>query len=92
MARRIQNILFIHEVGHICGGLPDHEGNPPAGHKDAARACFMWNPSLWDRRRMIVFTALGKGDSSFAYAYSNFCRDLPVAGFHCYRALKIKEW
>ena len=92
LALKIRNVLFIHEVGHICGGLPDHEGNPPPGYKDAARACFMWNPSLWDRRRMIVLTALGRGDSSFAYAYSNFCRDLPVAGFHCYRMLNVKDW
>ena len=92
LALKIRNVLFIHEVGHICGGLPDHEGNPPPGYKDAARACFMWNPSLWDRRRMIVLTALGRGDSSFAYAYSNFCRDLPVAGFSCYRLLNIKDW
>ncbi len=93
LVRKMLNVFFIHEVGHICGGLPDHRmPRAPEGHKEEARACFMWNPSLWDLRRMIVFTALGRGDSNFAYAYSNFCKDLPVAGFRCYRSLKIKDW
>ncbi len=39
-----------------------------------------------------VFTALGRGDSNFAYSYGTFCRDLPVAGFHCFWFLKIKDW
>jgi len=92
LVQKMLKVFFIHEVGHICGGLPDHQGNPPEGHKAEARACFMWNPTVFDQRRLMVLSTLGRGEPDFAYAYGNFCRDLPVPGFKCYRTLRIKDW
>jgi hypothetical protein len=92
VVRKLLNVFCIHELGHACGGLPDHGKAAPKDHLAEAKACFMWNPSIYDQRRMIVLSALGRGDSNFAYSYGNFCRDLPVGGFRCFRSLTVKDW
>jgi hypothetical protein len=88
--QRLVNVFFLHELGHVCGGLPDHLDNEAPNEE--ARQCLMFNRSKYGHRRMIVLTALDRGDSDFAFPYHDFCRNVGVAGYHCYGSLNVKDW
>jgi len=87
--QRLVNVFFLHEVGHVSGGLPDHFGDAP---NEEARQCLMFNRGIYGQRRMIVLTALDRGDSDFAFPYHDFCRNVGQAAYHCYGTLNVKDW
>ncbi len=87
--QRILNVLSLHELGHVCGGLPDHRGGAPG---DEARQCLMFNRGRSGQRRMVVLTALDRGDSDFAYPCHDFCRNVGQPGYRCFGMLNVKDW
>ena len=88
--RRLVNSLVLHELGHACGGLPDHMDD--VAPSEEARQCLMFNRGKYGHRRMVVLTALGRGDSDFAYPYHDFCRNVGRAGYRCYGTLNVRDW
>jgi hypothetical protein len=86
--KKILNTLFIHEVGHVCGDLPDHKQGAP---NDKVRECPMFYPGIYALRRMVVLSALGRGEPDLSFPTRAFCRmDDPV--YHCFRMLNVKDW
>ena len=92
VAQKILTAITIHEVGHCTGGLPDHRKVPPAGHEDAIRGCLMFNVADKGRLRMVIRTTLDRAKDPLAFPYVQFCRNIPVAGYACFKTLNVKDW
>lgn len=92
VARKILTAVTIHEVGHCCGGLPDHTTSPPAGHEGAVRGCPMFNVADKGRLRMVLRTTLDRAADPLAFPYLQFCRSIPAEGYACFKTLNVKDW
>jgi len=88
--QRLLNVLFLHEFGHVCGGLQDHVDDPAPGEE--ARQCLMFRRGPGGSRRAVVFTALDRGDPDFSYPCKHFCRNVGLATYRCYPDLNVKDW
>ena len=92
VAHKILTEVAIHEVSHCAGGLPDHKAAPPAGHEAAVRGCLMFNVAEMGRLRMVIRTTLDRVNDPLPFPYVRYCRDVPVAGYSCFRKLDVKDW
>jgi hypothetical protein len=87
---KVRRTLFVHEFGHVCGDLPDHEDM--IAPNDEIRSCLMFIRGQTGQRRMVVLSALGRGDPDFAYPAKSFCPGLAAGGLGCAPKVTTKDW
>jgi hypothetical protein len=84
VVRKVRNVLYLHETGHIVGNLDDFNPGDPAGDTHQS-SCLMRYRGLPGLRNMVIASALGKGDPDLAFPYVGFCPE-------CGSKLSPKDW